>query len=83
MADVDESLVFVDKYTSSGYGNADDEIQAVVRNMFINYGIPMDLTYTGKAYNGMLQYMVENRIENKNILFIHTGGTPLFFDSIE
>ncbi len=80
---IDENLIFIDKYTSTGYGNADEEINHVVNSMFINHGIPMDLTYTGKAYNGMLKYIVENNIENKNVLFIHTGGTPLFFDSIE
>lgn len=83
LADIECSMIFVDKYTSSGYGNADAEIKNVVERMFINHGIPMDLTYTGKAYNGMLKHIEENNIVNKNILFIHTGGTPLFFDSID
>lgn len=30
----------------------------------------------------MKNYLSKNNIENKNILFIHTGGTPLFFDFI-
>jgi D-cysteine desulfhydrase len=31
----------------------------------------------------MLSYLKENNIEDKNILFIHTGGTPLFYDALE
>ena len=44
------------------------------------YGIPLDETYTGKAFMGMSEYIYE--ISDKNILFIHTGGTPLFFDAL-
>ena len=47
-----------------------------------NYGVPFDHTYTGKAFVGMLDYIERMRIEDKNVLFIHTGGTPLFFDHI-
>ena len=42
----------------------------------------MDSTYVGKAFWGMCRFVKENQIEDKNILFIHTGGTPLFFDAI-
>ena len=45
-------------------------------------GIAMDMTYTAKAFMGMCEYINENEISGKNILFIHTGGTPLFFDSL-
>ena len=49
----------------------------------INHGIPLDSTYTGKAYAGMRAYLNKQGIRGKNILFIHTGGTPLFFDDLE
>ena len=41
------------------------------------------MTYTGKAFYGMVRYLEEHQIHNKNILFLHTGGTPLFFDFLE
>lgn len=50
--------------------------------LLLKYGIPLDSTYTGKAFQGMKKYIAENNIKNKNILFIHTGGTPLFFDDL-
>ena len=57
-------------------------IQYMVRKMMIRYGIPMDTTYTAKAYSGMEEYLIDHEIRKKNILFIHTGGTPLFFDEL-
>jgi D-cysteine desulfhydrase len=36
--------------------------------------------YTGKGYNGMLEYLKDEGIQGKNVLFILTGSIPLFFD---
>ena len=44
--------------------------------------MPLDGTYTGKAFYGMKQYIGEHGLQGKNILFLHTGGTPLFFDGM-
>lgn len=71
-----------DEYISGGYGKYNEEIISTIRNMMVLNGIPLDPTYTGKAFWGMLQYIKSKKIEGKNILFIHTGGTPLFFDNI-
>ena len=30
----------------------------------------------------MIRYIQENNVTGENILFIHTGGTPLFFDDL-
>ena len=49
----------------------------------MSYGIPLDETYTGKAFTGMTEYIKKENITGKNILFIHTGGTPLFFDVLK
>ena len=43
-------------------------------------GLPLDPTYTGKAFWGMKEYLEKNNVIGKKILFIHTGGTPLYFD---
>lgn len=80
--DYSNDIVFDDNYLCGGYGQYNDEITKEIINMYKENGIPMDPTYTGKAFVGMKNYLVENNIENKNILFIHTGGTPLFFDFI-
>ena len=72
-----------DSYICGGYGQYDTEIEETIINMLKKNGIPLDPVYTGKAYHGMKEYIRENNIQNANILFIHTGGLPIFFDNIE
>lgn len=81
--DADAATVFVDDYVGGGYGQENDEIEETIRNVLIKYGIPLDSTYTAKAFLGMKKYIGKNHITGKNILFIHTGGTPLFFDDVK
>lgn len=76
---IQSATTFIDKYTS-GYGEKDFRVTETVDTALKTYGIPFDATYTGKAFMGMTEYT--NGISNKNILFIHTGGTPLFFDTL-
>ena len=67
-------------YIRGGYGQADEQVNNMVEYMLAENAIPTDPTYTGKALLGLSNYIQDNRIRNKNILFIHTGGLPLFFD---
>lgn len=71
---------FLDAYTEDGYGSDSITIQEYIQRMLILEGIPLDATYTGKAFAGMCDFVEKYKIHNKNILFLHTGGTPLFFD---
>jgi D-cysteine desulfhydrase len=81
--DITNSIICLDDYTCGGYGQYNNEISDLIINMYKKHGIPLDPTYTGKAFWGMLEFCKENQISNKNILFIHTGGTPLFFDFLK
>lgn len=81
--DISTMYEFVDDYILEGYGKYSKQIQITIKEMLFKNGIALDLTYTGKAYWGMSEYIKKNRINGKNILFIHTGGTPLFFDNIK
>lgn len=78
--DIENATIFLDQYTDEGYGSQNDEIQRTIHDVLIRYGIPLDPTYTGKAFYGMQEYLKTEKISGRNILFIHTGGTPLFFD---
>lgn len=78
---IQNAVEFIDKYTT-GYGNKDERVMNTIMSVLKQYGIPLDSTYTGKAFMGMNEYLNNNGIINKNILFIHTGGTPLFFDDL-
>lgn len=71
------------EYNCGGYGLYTEETEAVIREMLLKCGIPMDPTYTGKAFAGMLQDVQKRGLSGKNILFLHTGGLPLFFDYLK
>ena len=81
-AQIQAATVFVDDYTS-GYGRDDRRVTDTIEYVLRQYGVPLDATYTGKAFMGMQEYIKKEQIEGKNILFIHTGGTPLFFDTLK
>lgn len=78
-----EEVEFIDDYRLGGYGQYNEEILKEIKETLCQEGIPLDTTYTGKAFWGMKQYINKKQIRNKNILFIHTGGTPIFFDHIK
>ena len=77
---LENAVVFEDAWTGGGYGQGDHA--AIVREVWNRYGLPLDNTYTGKAFYGMRQYLRERGIRDKNILFLHTGGLPLLFDDL-
>ena len=66
-----------------GYGAYSPDVADMIRKVYGEDGVYLDMTYTGKAFYGMMQYLQEQKITDKNILFLHTGGLPLFFDFLE
>ena len=81
--DIKNAVIFDDSFVCGGYGCCGSEISDTIADVMRNYGIPLDATYTGKAFYGMKVYMQRESISRKNILFIHTGGTPLYFDFLK
>lgn len=79
---IEAATVFMDAYTGAGYGKDDPLIRETIRSVLIRYGLPLDSTYTAKAFAGMQQYLTERNITGETLLFLHTGGTPLFFDDL-
>ncbi len=77
---MDTPIEFVDNYTGDGYGFGNDKVHFYIQEMLLKEGVPLDVTYTGKAFAGMSDFLANNQIKGKRILFLHTGGTPLFFD---
>ena len=81
--DFRDHILFTDAYMEGGYGAFSENVAGMIRKVYASDGIPLDMTYTGKAFYGMVKYLEDNQIRDKNILFLHTGGTPLFFDFLE
>lgn len=75
-----EKVIFEDDYTCGGYGKYDKSVTDTIDRVMRMYGVPLDPTYTGKAFAGMNSYIKANGIQGQRILFIHTGGTPIYFD---
>ncbi len=67
-------------YNLGGYGIYDESVTAVSDRMLQENGIPMDPIYSAKAFSGLLRYLADQGITGKRILFLHTGGLPLYFD---
>lgn len=78
--EAEDDLIFVDDYICGGYGNRSKDVDMTIERILTQYGIPLDPTYTGKAFWGMEQYIKLHQLTQKKILFIHTGGTPIFYD---
>jgi len=78
--EIQKNTLFVDNYIGDGYGADCKEIREVIKDAMIRFGLPLDSTYTGKAFLGMKKYIDKESISGSHVLFIHTGGTPLFFD---
>lgn len=81
--DYKDIVKFTDDYICGGYGKYNQGVIDTIKELLINDGITLNTTYTGKAFWGMTEFIKEKNIQNKNILFINTGGTPLFFDDLE
>lgn len=79
---INKYICVTDKYFTGGYGKYNEHITNTSKELYIDEGIYADLTYVAKAFYGMKMYIKENEIFGKNILFIHTGSSPLFFDNI-
>lgn len=73
-------ISFITDYLAGGYGMYHEGIETAIQDMMENHGIPMDPTYSGKAWWGMQEYLKVQMVAGQNILFIHTGGIPLYFD---
>lgn len=79
----EDKINIVDDYLCGGYGFYNDCILEIIEKNMKENGLPLDPIYTGKGFYGMCEYLKKENIKNKNILFIHTGGSPLFFDHIK
>ena len=73
-------IIVDDSSLIGGYALYNQEIENTIRRQMRINGLPLDPVYTGKAFYGMQEYLRRNRIRGQKVLFIHTGGTPLFFD---
>ena len=79
--EINSMIDFNTKYILGGYAKYNTEIKNLIIKMLQAYQLPLDPNYTGKAFWGLTKEL--ERIKGENVLFIHTGGTPLFYDFLQ
>ena len=52
-----DRVCFLDEYLCGGYGTYEEEIERTIEHVMEQYGIPLDPTYTGKAFTGMMKWL--------------------------
>jgi 1-aminocyclopropane-1-carboxylate deaminase len=72
--DILEKLVLHPQYHFGGYGKTTPELLDFIENIEDQLRFKLDPVYTGKAFYAMLDYYKKSNLENKTILFLHTGG---------
>ena len=75
-----KAVVCFDEYVGPGYSLPTPEMAEAVRMLARLEGVLIDPVYTGKAMAGLIDLMRKGAFNrDKNILFIHTGGSPALY----
>lgn len=71
-----------DEFIRQGYGLAGQNVVETMKFLAKKEAIILDPVYTGKAFDGMLNLIKRNIFKKEEpIIFLHTGGAPLFFSN--
>ena len=72
--DYTESILFNTDYLCGGYEQYTSEMKTYFEDAMRKTGLMFDTTYSGKGFYGMMQEIKKLHLEDKNIVFWHTGG---------
>lgn len=72
----DERFIITDEYL------APSSLEDFCITTSLAHAMPLDPVYTGKALFGTMEEIRKRGITGK-VLFLHTGGTPLYYDMLE
>ena len=75
----DDDIHLNDDYLAPGYGLANRDVFAAIFLGAQYEALVLDPCYMGKTMAGMLDIAVAGKADKKNVLMIHTGGTPAVF----
>lgn len=70
----DDRILFNTDYLYGGYEQYTPEMDAYLKKTMKGTGLMFDTTYSGKAFYGMMDIIKEQGLQNKKIVFWHTGG---------
>lgn len=72
--DFTDDIIFCTDYLYGGYEQYTSEMAEYLERAMKETGLMFDTTYSGKGFYGMMNYVKKNHLEEKNIMFWHTGG---------
>ncbi|MCL2702536.1 MAG: D-cysteine desulfhydrase [Defluviitaleaceae bacterium] len=76
---MDDVIVF-DEYVGPGYSRPTEGMVSAVRLLATTEAVLLDPVYTGKTMDGLMDLVRKNYFaEARNILFLHTGGSPALY----
>lgn len=75
-----EDILVYDEFVGKGYAYPTQGMIDAVQLLARTEGILVDPVYSGKALDGLINLVKDGHFKDaKNILFIHTGGSPVLF----
>lgn len=72
--DYNEKIIFTADYLMGGYEQYLEEMKSYLEKVMRETGLMFDTTYSGKGFWGMIQEIKRLGLQDKKILFWHTGG---------
>ena len=72
--DFTDQIFFITDYLFGGYEQYSLDMDTYLKEVMKTTGLMFDTTYSGKGFYGMMQEIKKQELQNKNIIFWHTGG---------
>ena len=72
--DFTNSVLFNTDYLFGGYEHYIPEMEVYLEKIMKVSGLTFDTTYSGKGFYGMMDVINREKLQNKEIIFWHTGG---------
>ena len=72
--DFTDRIIFNTDYLYGGYEQYTPEMESFLKEVMKSTGLMFDTTYSGKGFYGMMDIIKKGHLQNKNIIFWHTGG---------
>ena len=72
--DYSDDILFNTDYLCGGYECYVEEMDNYLKMVMRETGLLFDTTYSGKGFWGMMNEIKKHNLQEKNIMFWHTGG---------
>lgn len=69
-----DKIIFNTDYLYGGYEQYTPEMESFLKEVMKSTGLMFDTTYSGKGFYGMMDIIKKEKLQDKNIIFWHTGG---------